>query len=313
MTDPHLLPWSFDDIAAFGARPHRARHLLHEQPMFTDDALADLLDRLPRSVVHPYTMGDDPLRLEDWRRGAPTDLPGKELLEIVARGHLWLNLVGIDAHDRDVARQVEQLYGEIRELVPGFSPIRTSATLIVSSPSAMVYYHADNQPNLLWHVRGRKRAYVYPRAERFVSDVNLERLVAGETDEELPFDLGYDEHAAVLDLEPGEVAWWPQNSPHRVENVGGMNVSLSTEHWTAASARREHLWAANYYLRNRLGRAPRSTRERGLVPAAKVAAMRLGRRAGVLDPGRRQGPRPSFTVDPDVASGVGPLRAGSLR
>jgi hypothetical protein len=307
VTDRHLLPWSFDDIAAFGSRPHLATHRLHEQPMFTDGALAALLDRLPRSVVHPYTMGDDPTRVEDWRRGAETDLPGAELLEIVARGHLWLNLVGIDAHDRDVSGLVDALYDEIRALVPGFAPIRTSATLIVSSPTAMVYYHADNQPNLLWHLRGRKRAYVYPRSERFVSDADLERLVAGATAEELPFDLGYDDHAAVFELEPGQVAWWPQNSPHRVENVGGLNVSLSTEHWTADSARREHLWAANYYLRHRWGRLPRSTRERGLVPAAKVAAMRLGRRAGLLTPGSRGGARPSFAVDPTVASGVGPL------
>lgn len=307
MTDSSLLPWGFDDIAAFGARPHLAPHRLHEQPMFTDDALADLLDRLPRSVVHPYTMGDHPARPDQWRRGAETDLPGKELLEVVARGHLWLNLVGIDRHDPELARLVDELYAGIRALVPGFAPIRTSATLLLSSPSAMVYYHADNQPNLLWHLRGHKRAYVYPCTQRFVSDENLERLVAGETEEELPFDLGYDEQAAVLDLEPGQVAWWPQNSPHRVENLGDMNVSLSTEHWTAASVRREHLWTANYYLRNRLGRVPRSTREHGLLPAAKVAAMRLGRRAGVLAPGRQRGLVPTFTVDPEVLSGVGGL------
>jgi hypothetical protein len=304
VTDSQLLPWSFEDLEAFGARPHVAPHRLHEQPIFTDDALADLLDRLPRSIVHPYTMGEDPTRVEDWRRGAETDLPGKELLEVVERGRLWLNLVGVDRHDRDIARQVDELYEEIRALVPGFDPIRTSATLLISSPSAMVYYHADNQPNLLWHLRGRKRAYVYPRAARFVSDEDLECLVAGETDEELPYDVSYDEHAAVLDLEPGQLAWWPQNCPHRVENVGGMNVSLSTEHWTAESTRREHLWTANYYLRHRLGRAPRSTGERGVVPATKVALMRLGRRAGVLAPGRSRAVSPSFTVDPDAPLGV---------
>ena len=307
MTDSHLLPWNFEDIAAFGSRPHRARHRLHEQPMFTHDALADLLDRVPRSIVHPYTMGEDPTRVEDWRRGVETDLPGKELLDIVERGRLWLNVVGVDKHDADIARQVDELYGEIRELVPGFDPIRTSATLIISSPSAMVYYHADNQPNLLWHIHGHKRAYVYPRAQRFVSDEDLERLVAGATEEELPFDRGYDGQAAVLDLEPGQLAWWPQNSPHRVENVGGTNVSLSTEHWTADSARREYVWAANYYLRDRFGRAPRSTRERGVLPATKVAMTRIGRRAGLLAPGQKRATSPSFTVDPDAPCGVGPL------
>ncbi|WP_183096457.1 hypothetical protein, partial [Nocardioides stalactiti] len=228
-----------------------------------------------RSTVHPYTFGSDILRLEDWRRGAETDLPGKELLEIVERGRLWLNLVGVNLQDAEVGRLVDELYDEVRSLVPGFEPVKVSASLLISSPEAMVYYHADNQPNLLWHVRGRKRAYAYPLSERFVSQRDLERMVAGETDEELPYDPEYDDHAEALDLEPGQVAWWPQNSPHRVTNLEGMNVSLSTEHWTADSTRREHLWTANYYLRSRLGRVPRSTRERGVVPAAKVAAMRL--------------------------------------
>ena len=307
MTDSHLLPWRFGDIAAFGSEPHVAPHRLHEHPIFTNDGLAELLDRVPRSIVHPYTFGSDRLRLEDWRRGAETDLPGKELLEIVERGRLWFNIVGINLHDPEFGRIVDDLIDEVRDTVPGFKPVKVSASLLISSPEAMVYYHADNQPNLLWHLRGRKRAYVYPVAERLITQENLERLVAGASDEELPYDAEYDDHAEILDLEPGQVAWWPQNYPHRVDNLEGVNVSLSTEVWTAESVRREHLWTANYYLRTRLGRAPRSTRERGVIPAAKVAAMRLGRRAGVLQPGARQGVFPSFRVDPDVPSGVGSM------
>ncbi len=304
---PHLLPWSHRDISAFGTAPHRAPHHLHERPEFGDSALAALLDRLPRESVHPYTMGEDPADSSQWRRGAPTDLPGATLLEVVSRGRLWLNLVGVNRHDPQMRRLVEELYAEVRALVPGFEPQEVKATLLISSPTALVYYHADNQPNMLWHLRGRKRAYVYPRAERFASRPDLEKVVAGATDEELPYDLSYDQHAEVIDLEPGQVAWWPQNCPHRVENVEGLNVSLSTEHWTAASLRREHVWTANYFLRTAARRTPRSTRETGALPAAKVAAMRLGRRAGVLSIAEKREVRPSFTVDPAAPSGVGTL------
>ena len=307
MPASNLLPWTFRDIDAFGDRPHRAAHLLHEQPQFTDDALAELLDRLPRSVVHPYTMGTDPEQTHEWQRGVETDLPGKELLEVVGRGRLWLNLVGINRHDPATSRLVDALYAEIQSLVPGFRPVEVKATLLISSPTAMVYYHADNQPNLLWHVRGRKRAFVYPRSERFARAEDLEKVVAGATEEELPYDLGLDEHAEVLELEPGQVAWWPQNCPHRVENLDDMNVSLSTEHWTRASLRREQVWTANHYLRSRAGRTPRSTQERGVLAAAKVNAMRAGRRAGLLRIGPQAGMQPSFRIDPEVESGVTPL------
>ncbi|HWJ11939.1 MAG TPA: hypothetical protein VNS46_21330 [Nocardioides sp.] len=307
MTDPTLLPWRHPDIAGFGVRPHRAPHRLHERPEFEDAALARLLDRLPREVVHPYTMGRDPARPEQWRRGAPTDLPGSVLLDLVAHGRLWLNVVGVNRHDAAVGRLVDELYAEIGALVPGFVPRAIKATLLISSPTALVYYHADNQPNILWHLRGRKRAYVYPRSDRFASQADLEKVVAGATDEELPYDRSYDEHADVLDLEPGQAAWWPQNSPHRVENLDGLNVSLSTEHWTADSLRREHVWTANHYLRTTARRIPRSTRERGVVPAAKVATMRLGRRTGLLSVGQRRAPEPSFSVAPAAPDGVGPL------
>lgn len=307
MRHPNLLPWTHRDITAFGTAPHRAPHRLHESPAFGDEALAALLDRLPREVVHPYTMGEDPADSSQWRRGAPTDLPGATLLEVVARGRLWLNLVGVNRHDPQMRALVTELYDEVRALVPGFDPREVKATLLISSPTALVHYHADNQPNMLWHLRGRKRAYVYPRADRFASRADLEKVVAGATDEELPYDLSYDQHAEVLDLEPGQVAWWPQNSPHRVENVDGLNVSLSTEHWTAESLRREHVWTANYFLRTGAGRTPRSTRETGALPAAKVAAMRLGRRAGVLTIPEKRAPRPSFRIDPNVPDGVGAL------
>ncbi|NHA01026.1 hypothetical protein G5V59_17165 [Nocardioides sp. W3-2-3] len=99
MRHPNLLPWTHRDITAFGTAPHRAPHRLHESPAFGDEALAALLDRLPREVVHPYTMGEDPADSSQWRRGAPTDLPGATLLEVVARGRLWLNLVGVNRHD----------------------------------------------------------------------------------------------------------------------------------------------------------------------------------------------------------------------
>lgn len=297
-----MLNWTYDDIEAFGTRPHRASHSLLDSGLFSDDALADLLDRVPRSIVHPYSMGTDPALTHEWQRGRETSLPGRELLDTVAQGRLWLNVVGVGDHDPAIASLVRELYDEISTLVPGFDPLHVKATLLISSPNAQVYYHADNQPNALWHLRGRKRALVYPIAPRFVSDEDLERLVAGATDEQLPYQRSYDDAAAVLDLEPGQVAWWPQNSPHRVENVEGLNVSLSTEHRTNASTHREHVWTANYFLRS-AGYQPRSVAHDGVRTATKIAAMRVGRRAGRLRVSGHDGPAPSFEIDPAAPLG----------
>lgn len=297
-----LTQWSYDDIRSWGDGPHRAAHRLHESDAWDDTALAALLDRVPRSIVHPYTMGTDPVRTDEWQRGELTELPGAELLDIVRRGRLWLNVVGIGDHDPQTGRLARELYEEIAALAPGFVPQSVKSTLLISSPSAMVYYHADNQPNALWQLRGRKRLWVYPRGPRFVSAEHLEAVVAGVSDEQLPYRRELDDHADVIDLAPGEVAWWPQNSPHRVENVEGLNVSLSTEHRTAASTRREQLVASNHFARNTL-RMPRpSEAEHGIAANGKITLSRIHRKVT-----RREvapGPATSFAVDPTATDGV---------
>lgn len=299
-----LLDWSFSDAEAFGSRPHVARHRLAETGHFDDAALASLLDRIPRDRVDPYTMGTDPQRMADWRRGARTELPGAQLVDLVKRGRLWLNLIAVSRYDDILGELVERLYAEVSDRVEGFDLRRAAGTLIVSSPSAFVLYHADNQPNMLWHIRGRKRVWVYPRTSRCVSEENLARLVAGESDEDLPYDSGLDRYATVLDLDPGDVGFWPQNCPHRVCNLEGLNVSLSTEHRTPASTRRELVWTANHWLRSRARVPARSTREDGVGAVAKVQLVRAMRRSGLWRPDMSTRMQPSFTVDVDAPNGV---------
>lgn len=302
-----LLDWTDQDAAAWsptqGGLPHRAGHRLARTGLFEDVALIALLDTIPRGSVHAYTMGQDPVATEQWQRGKTSMLPGADLLDVVRRGQLWLNIVRVHEGDRGLNEVVTQLYREIAGRAPGFTSTDVSATLLVSSPTAQVYYHADNQPNALWHVRGRKRVYVYPSGEPFLSTEDLEHIVSGDRDEQLPYRREFDDSATVLELEGGQVGWWPQNRPHRVENVDGLNVSLSTEYRTVESTRREHVWTANHYARALTHRPTWSTVETGLTPAAKVTLMRAGRKIA----GRRPagiGPLPTFEIDPAEPHGV---------
>ncbi len=313
MTDV-LVPWSAQEVQTWGEAPLLARHGLHEPPAadaFTDQGLVALLDRMPRDRVHIYTMGTDPARPEDWASVARSDLPGEELLDAVRRGRLWLNILRVDESIEEMRDLVDRLYAELGALRPDFRPIRRKATLLVSSPSAQVYYHADTQPNLLWHVRGRKRVWVYPALdERYCSTVDLQRIFTNETEEELPYDPAWDAGATTYDLAPGDVASWPQNAPHRVVNVEGLNVSLSTEHTTRATARRGHVWSANRVLSTRLHLPVASTKETGPAAAAKALTLRAARRAGMWQPPTFERV-PVFEVDSEAPDGLRPIAAAS--
>ena len=47
---------------------------------------------------------------------------------------------------------------------------------------------------------------------------------------EIPYRAEFDDAAQVFDLEPGDLVYWPQYSPHRVHNHDELNVSITTNH-----------------------------------------------------------------------------------
>ena len=102
---------------------------------------------------------------------------------------------------------------------------------------------------MLWHLRGTKRVWAYPLESGIVSDETIEGVLCGEKSEELDFRHEWDELAVVYKLRAGEMVTWPQHTPHRVVNTGGLNVSLSTEHITRSGARRNNVYLANRHFR----------------------------------------------------------------
>ena len=56
-----------------------------------------------------------------------------------------------DVRDRAL---IDELYSQLAAQVSGFEPRKTQGTLLISSPGALVYYHADSPASVLWHIRG---------------------------------------------------------------------------------------------------------------------------------------------------------------
>jgi hypothetical protein len=206
---------------------------------------------------------------------------------------------------------IADLYDELRAQLPGFAPHACQGTLLISSPHALVYYHADAPASVLWHIRGRKRVWVYPALDpRYLRRELLEDIYAGVRHEYLPYESALDVGAAVFDLEPGQWIAWPHNAPHRVSNLDSVNVSLSTEHFTPASQRRFQVYVANRFLRTRLGWSDPSAREDGAGALAKTVVQRVARKLG-LDPVQIHLNVPALRVVATAPGCVVALSAGS--
>ncbi len=288
----------------FGRCSMVATHDLAGHSLFTDPALCALLDDFPRQHLYAFTMGDDVMRPEENRLASTEGVSGAELLEAVRHGRFWLNLTRIDRVDVRFRKLIDALYAQLTRLAPHFRPTSCQGALLISSPQALVYYHADAPANMLWHIRGRKRLWVYPALdERYLQREILEDIFAGVRHEYVPYAASYDQGAVCYDIEPGQWAAWPHNAPHRVTNLEGLNVSLATEHFTAATLRRQRVYVANRFLRTRLGWTNPSPREDGAVAMLKTLAYRAVARAG-LDPLQYKRYAPVLRINAQAPGGV---------
>jgi len=249
----------------------KVKHTLLDTGLFSDERLIELFDQHDPEELLVYRMGDDHQKLDDFQFGTRGGLNSTELLDAVQAGHLWLNIINLTTNHGFYRDLVDQLYDELEEKVVGFKTIYRSANLLVSSPNAQVYYHADAPLNMLWHLRGRKRVWLYPNSEQFAPREWVEMIFTRESDDDLPYKPEFDQHASAYDLNPGEMLTWPQNTPHRVENVNGLNVSLTTEHFTPRAMKKRMTYLSNHYLHKWL-RLPTSSVE---IDGPKAAMKRL--------------------------------------
>jgi hypothetical protein len=292
---------------AFGSQTVLAGHRLPQMSLFDDSSLEGIIENHPEHLLHVLTMGFDPLVSADNEKVVHSGASGADVLEAVRRGRLWLNITNIDSIDPRFRELTDALYAGVRACNPSFRVDETHATLLVSSPGAMVYYHVDGPPSFLWHVRGRKRVWVYPaQDEALLPRELLEDVFAGVRQEYVPYSASFDDRAEVFDLEPGQCAMWVQNAPHRVSNLDSFNVSLVTDHYTPEARRRARVYRANRFLRSKAHVPPRllSSTETGLLATAKVGVHKVGRTLHLDDPIAKAHRTPIRRIDASSPTGL---------
>ena len=305
MTSHLLADWTTDDFHILEKGVLLAKHRLEETGLFTDENLAKIIDSHPPEHFSVNTMGTDTNHFE-WREGDRNGVPGDQLLELVKTGRLWINCRKMLDHHPDFSRTFNAIYDELEAKSPGFKANDRSANLLISSPHALVHYHIDIPVNMLWHIRGRKRVWVYPHFDfRFVSQKVVELVCSGDFSEDVPYETEFDKYALMFDVEPGQLITWPQMAPHRVTNLDSLNVSLSTEHKNPRAVRRVNVHLANQFMRRAFGVWSKSAKVDGPVAHFKqtvARAVRYAKKFGRQT--KKQFTYPiTFKVDPEAPLG----------
>lgn len=299
MNDRIIAQWTQHHTDAFGKEPLLFKHTAHLSPLFRDDALAELIERTPRSNYYVNTMARGAKDRSSRREGEIRDLSGKDVLQAVARGHIWILLLYPETVIPEYSQLLEKIYEEIQEKVP-LKVFKKKISVLISSPSIPVFYHCDLAGQTLWQVRGEKTVYVYPNHEPYLPQSNLEKIVLNEAHEiSLPYDPEWDKRAAAFTIKPGDMLHWQLYAPHRIQNGNCVNVSFTTEHVTPVVRRNFTVNFANGILRRTTGLQSLSQSTSGLQYWGKFATVAAAK-ALRLQKGRGQKFNVDFTVDPEA-------------
>ena len=232
MTEAVISDWQEDYAAVYGKENLLLHHRLADTGLFQRETLGKLIDSYPDDCYNLNTMGYDPEN-PVWREGTIQGYSGSAVIDAIARGRMWLNLRQVEKIDSRFERLLTKIFDEFETNVPSLHTFKRKLGILISSPLVQVFYHADVPGQSLWQIEGEKRVYVYPNRAPYLGQKSLEGIILGETQEDIPYERGFDEGAQVHDLVPGQMVHWPLNCPHRVENKDCLNISVTTEHWTS--------------------------------------------------------------------------------
>lgn len=263
MSNDLMLPLSPEAKRRHGKEIVTLNHRLAETGLFTDEALARLIDRHPRDALDVLTVKRNPPPDERWIAGEATGLNGTQLMEAVRRGRLWLNLRRVMGMDVEYRAVFEPLMKEFAEAT-GAKVLKPSGGILISSPRCGIFYHCDSTETMLWHVRGVKTIHLYPPNDTYLPEQAYEAAILKETLNDLPYRPEFEAGATPVTLLPGMAVCWPLHGPHRVVNHDSLNVSVSIEYNTPHSMLTNGVFVTNGLLRRRFGFKPRSR----TVPAA---------------------------------------------
>jgi hypothetical protein len=273
-------------------------HSLPDNPLFSLDTLAELIERLPRQnymLVHTGPVGT---AKKLWEEGEIGSLSGAQVIKAIKRGNLWLLIRHVDEISDSMAALMTEIFREMDVNVEdGYPTSNRLSDILISSPSAQVYYHFDHNGQCLWQVHGSKRVYVYPNKPPFLTGKMLEHnaLYADETG--VPYERWYDKEAKVYDLKAGQMIHWPLFSPHRVENLE-FSVSYTLQYFTPTIRRLTKAHAGNGLIHTVMPNLPLSGTINGPGFLAKALLQTGLRRMGLFDKMKQHRRISAFTLDP---------------
>jgi hypothetical protein len=303
---PMLTDWTDSHLEKFQKSVLTFGHDLDGTGLFSDEALIALLDKHPSDQLDVCSMdvNPDPDYPNQFITGDFRGVPGEVLLAAAKAGRIWINLrMAMNVHP-EYTKILDKMYAELREKT-GSKIYNAKGGILISSPISQTPYHFDKTQTILWHVRGKKRIYVYPQNQKFIADTDYESIITNALFDDLPFHTDFDQEAQIVDLQPSQAVAWELNAPHRVDNQS-FCVSVTTEYSTHESAIKNANMIANAALRGKFGGVPSYESDGPMKRMVKSGLGVMLRNLGYITV-KNSPDMVRFKIDPNVKGYVVPV------
>src|SRR5689334_4479070 len=104
--------WDETHSDLWNHQPIRLEHEMHNSPAFSMDAIAKLIESYPRehySLVKTGSKGSSRV----WREGEIGNLSGRQVIDAIAKGGLWLNMRNVGSVDSRYRKLVDKMFEEV--------------------------------------------------------------------------------------------------------------------------------------------------------------------------------------------------------
>lgn len=284
MTGPAQLLPALGEISFGGrypAQPTAFHHRLHLDPRMDLEALAQLAERLPHSVV--YDTAAQALLVPEGGPPKGTLAQPGDVIRNLDHNNSWLTLLNVE-EDPSYADLMNTWLDRVAlgmgtKGTPGGrggAMRQRAAFILTSSPNSVTPVHFDIEHSLLVQTGGSKRVCI----GRFESPAALRHEVERYFDGSHGRMRSIPEEVMHVDLRPGTGVAIPPLVPHWVHNDPAISVSITLTYFTAATQRNSRIEDLNSRLRrfHLFPRPPGTSPVTDALKTAAIGAIRTGTR-----------------------------------
>jgi hypothetical protein len=217
--------------------PHLLRHNLHDHPLLSLEALAQLGESLPGTSLE-YNKADLPIGIVE--KPGSNGLTIGETIRNIAQTGSWAVLKNIEQTPPYRALLLD-LLEELRPSIEAATGamLRPQGFLFISSPNAVTPYHFDPEHNILLQLQGSKVMTQFPAGDPlYAPDTTHEAYHTGGG-RELRWCDELAQGGTEFPLHPGDAVFVPVMAPHHVRVGPEPSISLSItwrSEWSFAEA-----------------------------------------------------------------------------